>query len=309
MLTSFVLGIDGGGTKTVALLADPQGTCYGRGQAGSSNYHTQGEKAATAALDIAIQNAFQDAGLRPQPIAAIALGLAGVDRPEDIVIFNRWAEHALPGARISVTNDSELTLAAGTPAGWGIAAICGTGSIVVGRAQTGSRIRADGWGYLLGDDGSGFAVGLAALRAVAAAHDGRGPETILHSLVMPYCHVHEPVALIRWIYRDRIPTSEVAGLAALVFEAADLGDGMAAAIVQQAAAGLAASIVAVARRLGSQQAWPCALGGGLIANSPLYQAEVRAEVAARDVELKPVTVVADPVQGAVILARRLLGEE
>ena len=139
-----LLGIDGGGSKTVALLADLDGRVLGRGVAGSSNYQAAGAQAAQTALDQAIAAAYANARL-PGPawpqasdaISAACFGLAGVDRPEDRDLFEAWTADRLPHARVVIANDAELVLAAGTAYGWGCALISGTGSIVYGRDPAG----------------------------------------------------------------------------------------------------------------------------------------------------------------------------
>ena len=92
---------------------------------------------------------------------------------------------------------------AGAPSGPALALICGTGSIVYGRTVTGELLRAGGWGYLFGDEGSGYAIGIAALRAVMRAYDGRGRETLLSELVLGRYGLHTPPELIQAIYGMR----------------------------------------------------------------------------------------------------------
>ena len=111
-----VLGIDGGGSKTTALLAELSGATLGRGVAGASNFQAIGHAAAEAALAEAAAAAFAAANLSPQPLTAICLGLAGVDRPHERAHFHAWATARFPGAVVRIVNDAELVLAAGTPA-------------------------------------------------------------------------------------------------------------------------------------------------------------------------------------------------
>ena len=117
-MSKLLLGLDGGGSKTLALLAGADGSVLGRGIAGASNYQNIGEIAAWAALGAAIAAAFADAGLEPSDVAAVGLGLAGVDRPEDRALFEGWAAERFGGAPVVIANDAELVLAAGTPDGW-----------------------------------------------------------------------------------------------------------------------------------------------------------------------------------------------
>ncbi len=119
--------------------------------------------------------AFDAAGLTPAPVDVICLGLAGFDRPDDRKILAGWADEARWARRLVLVNDGDLVVAAGTPEGWGVGVIAGTGSIAVGRAEDGRTARAGGWGHLIGDEGSAYGVVLDALRLVARRADGRDP--------------------------------------------------------------------------------------------------------------------------------------
>ena len=168
-----LLGIDGGGTTTEAWLAEPGCHVLGRGTAGPSNAKAVGPEAARRALDAAIRGAFHAAGLTSSPVDVICLGLAGFDRPDDRKILAGWADEAGWARRIVMVNDGDLVVAAGTPEGWGVGVIAGTGSIAVGRAKDGRTARAGGWGHLIGDEGSAYGIVLEALRLVARRADGR----------------------------------------------------------------------------------------------------------------------------------------
>ena len=149
-----LLGVDGGGTATEAWLAEPGCRVLGRGTAGPSNAKAVGLDAARRALDAAICAAFDNAGLAPVPVTMACLGLAGFDRPDDRKILAGWVNEACWADRLVLVNDGDLVVAAGTPEGWGVGVIGGTGSIAVGRASDGRTARAGGWGHLIGDEGS-----------------------------------------------------------------------------------------------------------------------------------------------------------
>lgn len=301
-----VLGLDGGGSKTLALLADAAGRVLGRGTAGSSNYQNVGAEAAWAALDRAITAAFADAGLPPAPPTAIGLGLAGVDRPEDRLLFEGWAAERFVGAPVIIANDAELVLAAGTPDDWGIALISGTGSIVFGRHPSGEMARAGGWGHILGDEGSGYAIGTAALRAVMCAFDGRGPDTALTASVLAHWSLAEPPDLVGRVYRADVDAADIAGLARLVDAAAGVGDAVALGILRDAGRDLAVTAQAVVRRLGLPQPTPCAIAGGVIVRGEQVRAAFLAAAAELGLRLDPITPVTEPARGALRLARALL---
>ena len=301
-----ILGIDGGGSKTLALLADADGHVLGRGTGPTSNYQSVGAAAALAALDEASAAAFAAAGLPFAPLVAVCAGLAGVARPEDRALMQDWAHRRLPGALAIIVNDAQLVLAAGTPDGWGAALICGTGSIVYGQDAGGRQARAGGWGPLLGDEGSGYAVGQAALRAVMRGFDGRGPHTALTQAILAHWALSEPSDLVSRVYREALRPADMAALAPLVEAAAAGGDDVAREILREAGRELAAAVQAVVRALDLPQPAPCALAGSLIIKGEIVRAMTLAAAGEAGLQLDPVTPVAEPAQGALRLARGLL---
>lgn len=298
----YLMGIDGGGSKTSAVLADETGRVLGRGTAGASNFQVIGHQAAQVTIQAAMAAAWTEAGIAPQPVGALCVGLSGVDRPEERLFFQQWATEAHPQARVVIANDAELVLAAGTPAGWGLALICGTGSIAYGRSPAGQMDRADGWGHLLGDEGSGYAIGLAALRAVMRAYDGRGPATALSEAILGRWGLATATDLVARVYRDLCGKPEIAALAAEVEATAARKDAVAQQILASAGLELALAAQAVARRLALVGSIPCALAGGVIVAGSMVRDQFQAAAAQLELRLAPVTLVPEPALGAIKLA-------
>jgi N-acetylglucosamine kinase-like BadF-type ATPase len=307
---TLLLGVDGGGTSTQALVADLEGRVLGRGRGPGSNHHRVGLDQFRQSLTVAIEGALLEAtGVRPgtngnawpkAPFAGVCFGLAGVDTPEDEELVRRWAHEQGLNARFQVVNDSELILAAGTPDGWGVALISGTGSVCLGRHADGRSARVGGWGYLLGDEGSGYQVALRALRVSTQTADGRAEAQELLQAVLRHWSLSSPSSLIAHVHSSAITQAEIAGLAAEVLELADQGDAASRAIVDEAAHELARHVDAAVRQLGLIRP-PLALAGGLM--RPNLRQAVRAAIRS---EVGAVSHVADPPLGAVVLARRLL---
>jgi N-acetylglucosamine kinase-like BadF-type ATPase len=295
---NYVLGVDGGGTKTLALLADLDGQVIARGVSGPSNYNAVGFEAACQALENAIDAARSN---RPGEISALCLGLAGAGRQEDIELFRLWAVEKFPTAAVKVVNDAEILLAAGSPSGPALAVICGTGSIVYGRTVRGELIRAGGWGYLFGDEGSGYAIGQAALRAVMQAYDGRGPSTLLTELVLQDRGLSNPPELVRSIYGGDTPQLEVASLSSLVEEAARRYDAVAFAILEESALELARTIAVVYPRLGTSVS-PLVITGGTILHGKHLKAAFQRACETLGLTFSVVHHVPEPAEGAVQLA-------
>jgi N-acetylmuramic acid 6-phosphate etherase len=300
--TNLFLGVDGGGTHTVALLADAAENVVGRGEAGPSNLHAVGVERALLALEAAVAAAFAAAMLPTQRVTAACLGLAGADRPWEQSLVREWAERVSLAERLELTSDGALLLATGTPDNWGLALVAGTGSIAVGRAADGRTARAGGWGHLLGDEGSGYRLTLAALQAVAQAADGRGPTTQLTQAFLTRWQLEKPSALIHTVYRGDCDRTALAALAPVVFEIAQAGDPVARRIVEDAAEQLAQAGAAVARQLDWRQPVPLALAGGCLLSSAVYQNHVVDHLLALGVQGQTVTRVAEPALGAVRLA-------
>jgi N-acetylglucosamine kinase-like BadF-type ATPase len=300
---TMLIGIDGGGTHTVALLADAVGTILGRGEAGPSNLSAVGPEKALAGLGVAIEAAFAAAGIPKQTVQAACLGLAGADRAGEQTILRQWADRVHLAESLELTNDAALVIAAGTPDNWGLALIAGTGSIAIGRTLDGRTARAGGWGYLFGDEGSGYRLVLSALEAVAQAADGRGPATSLTEAFLTRLQLQRPQELIPAIYRGGWDRTALAALAPLVFGQADDGDAVAKRIMGDAAKQLATSAAAAAHQLGWTEVVPLALAGGCLLKSHVYQQGVLEALQSLNVKAAPVSLIREPALGAVRLAQ------
>lgn len=182
----YIVGVDGGGTKTTAVVTDATGAVIGLGRGGAGNYQTIGLDNATDAIASAIGGAIQEAastgGIAPADLdneLIVVLGLAGADRPRDKANLQKALMAKLPAKPryLVIENDARIALAGATGGKPGVVLIAGTGSIALGIDEQGQTIRCGGWGPILGDEGSGYAMGKAALIAVMRDYDGRGPST------------------------------------------------------------------------------------------------------------------------------------
>jgi N-acetylmuramic acid 6-phosphate etherase len=306
-----VLGIDGGGSKTVAWIARRERgdeTILGRGVAGPSNPRAVGIETATANLEEALCAAWAEAHRAPQPVAAACLALAGTGRLVERTLIIDWANARNLAAKIEVVPDAEPLLAIGTPENWGVALIAGTGSLAVARGQDGQTARSGGWGELFGDEGSGYAVTVAALRAAAKSADGRGPETVLLSRLMTALKAVSPAELVTAVYQEGRDRRHLAALASEVVGAAADGDAVAIQILADAASELAQMVRAVATRAGlAGRPFPLAVTGGLLLSAPAVRDRLAEELRRMGLTPDPLTAVADPARGAIRRARQLIG--
>jgi beta-N-acetylhexosaminidase len=293
------LAVDGGGTKTVAVLVDADGNERGRGHAGAANARAVGHEAALAQVRRAIDAAFREAGAAA-PCAATWLGLAGIDTPADVEALR---PHVADLAhRVMLTNDAELLLGALDDA-IGVALVAGTGAVALGRDAAGGTARASGWGHIIGDEGSGYAIGQGALRAIARAADGRGPATSLTATVLATWDLPTSAALIDYVH-TRATKADIARLAPLTLAAWRAGDSVARRIARRAAREQARAALAVATSLSLPDPLSLALGGGVFLHAEDFVAQVLANVRGTYPGAQAI-LVADPA----LLAARWLAQQ
>lgn len=268
------IGIDGGGTRTTAVATDREGRVLARVHGGAALVDSADPAAGAAALADLAERALRAAGLAP-PATALCCALAGAGRPDDRLAIAAALHREAIAERIRVVTDADAAFHDAFADGPGILLIAGTGSIALGRNH-GAIERIGGWGSLLGDEGSGYAIGLAALRAAVRAHDGRGPVTTLLPQLLDHFGLGAPDHLVPWC--AGAAKGDIAALAPPTLAAAEEGDPVASAIVESAARDLVDHIAALTRRLAPWRSDPViALAGGLIApDGPLRARLVRA---------------------------------
>lgn len=234
---SYVLGIDGGGSKTVCILINNKHEILGRGEAGSSNYQTVGIEAAKSSIESAIHKAIITTD--NIQIDAICLGLAGVGRSRDIEVIKKIIREIsitqnIKSENTIISHDALIALVGGIGNDVGIVVSAGTGSIVFGRNHRGETKRVGGWGYILGDEGGAYNIAVAGMNAALKAYDGRGISTSLIEDFKIHFGLTNIEELIEVVYRRGISVKEIAGLAPIVDNAAFLGDKVSNQIIDNA---------------------------------------------------------------------------
>jgi N-acetylglucosamine kinase-like BadF-type ATPase len=300
-----LLGIDAGGTKTVCQLADENGKIIGESRGPGANLQAAGE----LAVEKTLHNLMADVltGHGESRLGAICVGMAGVDRPGDADVVRGIMQRIGQGAKILIVNDALVALEAGAPGEPGIVIIAGTGSICYGRNRDGQAARAGGWGYVLGDEGSGYWIGRHALRAVVREADRRGPRTSLTPKTLRHFGVQRPQDLIHEIYHGGMRPGAIAALAAAVQEAFLEGDAVAAGILEVGVRELVSSAASVVARLHlEEEPFTFVLSGGIFRAVPWMRDQIgqRLRHVARHAKTVPLTV--EPAEGAVRLAASLL---
>ena len=298
---SFVIGVDGGGTKMRVALLDLSGQEIARAEHPGGVVTHEAPGVAVTALQAAVWDAVDQAGVE-LPASALWAGLAGAGQEAARSAVLAALATAKLAEIVHVGTDAEPAFHDAFGVGPGMLLIGGTGSIAWGRDGRGRIERVGGWGRLLGDEGSGHDIGVQALRAVARAHDGRIEPTALTSSVLAHCGQQEVTGLVRWA--EKASKADVAQLAPLVVSAAEAGDATAEAIVEASVTALVAHVEALARRLGEEGAPELLLWGGLLADGGPLGARVSDALRSAGVPVLDRSV--DPPAGAAKLALGLL---
>ena len=295
-----VLGIDVGGTKTVCLLANDDGTILAEAREAGANLQRVGELALEKVLHRVMETALSSQRVTP---SAICLGIAGVDRADDQTVVHAIMNRIGYKATILIVNDALIALQAGIGDAPGIVVVSGTGSIAYGRNARGEAARAGGWGYVLGDEGSGYFIGRHALRAVVRHADGRGRETSLTPRLLAHFGLTSATELIQTVYHEDLAPGAIGALAHFVQQARDGGDAVAAGILDRAAEELVTTAAAVMRRLEMErESFSFVLAGGMFRAVPWLCDRLKALLPALAAHSRTTRLDNEPALGAVQLA-------
>lgn len=273
-----LLGVDGGGTKTRAVVTDARQNVLGEGLAGPSNPLRVGIRKAAANVRAAIKQACRAAGIQISQVKAAEIGLAGV-RQQELRERMRRELNDLGLSALEIVTDAETALFSATGGRAGLVIIAGTGSICCGVNMQGQHECAGGWGPLAGDEGSGSWIARAALQAVARASDGRGPDTVLSAAACRFFGVTTADAVMSEINQPTLTNDRMAAFARYVIEAAQDGDQVARAILAEAGRVLGVAAATVIRKLRMRgEKFPIGYVGGVFAAGELLLTSLRAEI-------------------------------
>lgn len=304
---SYVLGLDGGNTKTVALVVRGDGTIVGFGRAGCADIrHAASIEDALDAVTSAAHTALGAASLRIADLDATTFSVAGVDWPEDVVFLEEQLAPRGFNRGVLVVNDAFGALRAGSPDGTGVVIACGTGTAIGARAATGRAWYAGYWlvGY------GGQALGEEAVRAACRAALGIAPPTTLLARVTAYFGQSSMEGLLRLLTaRERPAPPNLAPLAPIVLDAAAEGDETARRIVAGHGTDLGDCALAAARQVGlGDSPYTLVLAGGVVRHpSRLLAGTIIARVHAQAPRARPLVSQFEPVVGAALLALEASG--
>ena len=297
---SLLVGVDAGGTAT-SVIAERDGAVVGIFEGDAANVRRAGVDAAAAVIARAVASA-----TRGERVDAAVVGAAGAGSPEIADAVAHALRQHLSGTRIQVVEDAVIALRAAVPEGDGIALIAGTGSIAYGWIA-GTAYRVGGHGFLLGDEGSGAAIGAAAVRLLLRAYDGRVPRDGFIEALESMLDAESADDVKDAIYGDPDPVRKLASLAPAVLACASDGERSASKIAQAAALELADLLKSLVRAANaSQRELPVVLGGGILANNSLLTYLLETRIANEFPHFVPVKNPPAAEHGALAMARVLV---
>jgi len=308
----FIVGVDGGGTKTHAVITDKQGNILAEHFGGPSNFQIIGVEKAAETIFSLIRSCCKSVDASTENLFSVACGLTGAGRVGD---QQRMAEGLRRYARrkksplnnIIIESDARIALEGAFKGGAGIILIAGTGSIAFGKDEQERIHRVGGWGRILGDEGSGYYIGKLGVTAVTRHLDGRGEKTMLTKMIARKFGLTDQTAIINAVYKDGF---DLASVAPLVMEAARKKDKVSTLIIEQAVIELAEHVrVASSKILSSTRSTvkskvKLAFIGGLIANRTLLSELLRKYIQENISLVSIIEPMASPAYGAAILAMR-----
>jgi N-acetylglucosamine kinase-like BadF-type ATPase len=302
--TSFVLGADGGGTKTLGYIADATGTILGRQQVGAANPNVVGLDAAARHLAELVVLCCREAGCTPADLGALVFGLAGAGNETLRTRLIDAVNHAVimaggPALPIVIETDARIAVEGAFGGNPGIVVIAGTGSVVIGKNVGGEILQIGGWGRVLGDEGSGYQIGLEALKAITRDFDRRGDAALLRRRVAETHGLDGRERIIAAVYREKF---SIPSLAPLVLQCADEGDALSSSILERAALQLAEQVEATARAIHIPGTVGVVFCGGLIDHATIYAGMLRTAILALCPRAEVRPAVHPSVHGAVLMA-------
>lgn len=261
------IGIDGGGTKTIAVIGDEHGYLFAIAKGSSGNLTAISSGQLYTLINNLIDQLLMKTGAALSDVETVFAAMAGADRQtEQQKIYNTFQQSPIH-AKLKVQSDIHAALAAGAWGREGTLIIAGTGAIVFGYEQQ-KTFRIGGWGYLLGDEGSGYHLGQLAIRSVLKANDDQVPLKSFQKAILTHFNVLSPDQLITKVYSSANPVAAISSVSRLVLEAFE-EDALAKLIVKTVQDALFGLIESAYSRI--ERSKPIVLHGGLFSNNIFYK--------------------------------------
>jgi len=306
----YLIGIDGGGTKTDSAIADLSGKIIHHTTGKPSNFLVVGiEEAVENIFDLIEENLFKLEGDFAD-VKQIVIGVAGAGREEDAFLLEKGFkdysdQEGVHFKGVKVVSDAHIALEGAFPDSAGCILIAGTGSILFGKDKKGVIHRVGGFGRLIGDEGSGYSIGRKALNAVSKESDGRGEETLISELLNAKMNSGLSTSIISKVYKEKL---DVASVAKIVINAAEERDAIAENILDEEADELVLHIRSLINKILIDEL-DVAFSGSLIDNDNFYSDLLKQKIKSTLPRVKVIKPAASPVSGAILFAKRLADEK
>lgn len=295
----YIIGIDGGGTKTIGYLSDYDSNIIAVAKSNTSNYLSAGIEKARKSLNDVIESLCSAKSITKDDIALISLGLAGAGRDKDKEIIETiLTDLGINGKKI-INNDAYISLVGAHGKSEGIITISGTGSIALGLNKEGEIFRTGGWGHILGDEGSGYYFGKEGLVAIMKSYDGMGKPTSLTGKVLKHLNLIVIDELVQYVYSNINDKSKISVLSKLVIEAAEENDEVANIIIDNGIRGLVNMTTTIIERM--DESTDIALAGGIFDNSLFMKKRFIEMLGSKEPKLNVVDNKFNAVAGALIV--------
>ena len=297
----YYIGIDGGGSTSRLVATDMDFNVIGRSRGLATNPESLPKETVADNIKNLIESFNKETGTRLEECKAICIGTAGVDGDRNVALMDTIFRDIGFKGIAKIVADAAIALMAKTKGEAGIVIISGTGSIGYAIDEQGKTSRCGGWGALIDDAGSGYRIGVDALRSAFMDFDGRGPKTVLTALISKHYEITRIDEVIKLVYALPFDKSKIAQLSSLVRQAAELHDHTALAIEAQAAEDLAL-LAKTLIRLNKLENHTIVMSGGILLNNENIQSQFKKKVKTvyADTKITPLDVEAE--MGAIYLA-------
>ncbi len=304
----YIIGMDGGGTKTHGIISDLDGNPVAEVMGGSANFQMLGVDVVARSIFKLILELVEKIGRSFSDVKIIVIGLAGAGKEEDKNrvyngIIKVADEYGLKLPKLIIETDARIALEGAFMGDAGIVLISGTGSVMFAKDINGEIHRVGGWGRFIGDEGSGFSIGCEALRAVAKFIDGRGEKTILKDLIFEKFKISDLREVVSKIYSGEF---DLASIAPIVMEAGERGDEIAVKILDKACSELLSHIKAMLGKANFGEQVKLVLMGGVLRSENYLSRKLKREISEKFPQIDLIEPIASPAYGAIVYARNLI---
>lgn len=302
----YIIGMDGGGTKTICAISDLDGNILFKCSGGPANFLAYGVNDVSQNIFNLIEKCVQELKINFFDIKAILAGTAGGGRRDDAEMLEKGIISILHSKNIEIENikvesDAIVALEGAFPGKPGSILIGGTGSIMFGKDTAGQTHRVGGFGRIIGDGGSGYSIGRKGLFAISKDLDGRGKHTLITELASAKFNFNSSENLIREVYKNSF---DVASMSPVVLSAAEKSDQIALKIIDEESEELILHIESMIRKINHPHL-DVAFIGGLISNDNIFSKLLKEKISHKIPAVNIVQPEYPPEEGAIFLAIKL----